>query len=898
MATELDSSPSSAGAVDSSHLRVRMKPAASAAARRVANYLRALGLCDRARVRELSQRIALSVTADDAEQHAARAVAEAQARFENWRSSLCSALPEGVNPLWLRAFIAARPEHFLGDMARAKRAARNFGNPAAGTGPTMATFTPQYFEPARLPSSFLGLVPPIVMTWAAACALWHAITLDGWTWAEAGWTGLFVFLFFQAAAGVSTAAIGFVGRMHQRMRAGRAARTSADAHPVDGESQVAQSGTDAAAPLPRTALLMPIYHESAEDVFAALAGMRESLAALPEGKAFDVFVLSDSRDPETCAEEERAFRRVAAASDNIPIYYHRRVRNERQKAGNLAEFFERWGPRYTYAITLDADSIMSGEMLVELIRRMEANPKLGLLQAPLAVHRAETLFARALSFSASLSGPMFTHGLSLWSGAYGNYYGHNAAVRVNAFLDCCALPKLNGEPPFGGHVLSHDFVEAALLCRAGWEVRIAHDLEGGSYEELPPTLTEYVARDHRWCQGNLQHLRIAAMHGIEPMSRIHLLLGAFAYLASPAWLAFVMLGLVAWNQTGAAFTHVATIVGLVTAAILVGPWVLGTLDGLLSARRRRAHGGALRLVPSALLGLVLGALVAPLLMIHHTRIVFSILSGRAVSWGAQQRRGTGNLVKVLRAEWPATVLGLGLGAWSLFAQTGLTLWFAPLWVPWALAIPLNLMVSSAAFGGFARKLGLLLVPTETQPDGLLRRIDELRVLTRSDASARFRDLVLDPVLVAAHVAKLAGKRPSASPKRLAELRTRALREGPASLSPFDWRAVAEDGDSMQILHREAWRRWPVEAWDLGREEPQLPPETARPVLASSNAAPVSTGAPSSRSAGAIVASLASERQRHEGPEEPGDEGERTPANGTIAPSFRAATLHPASRRGR
>jgi membrane glycosyltransferase len=896
VATELDSSPSSSGAVDSSHLRVRLKPAASAAARRVANYLRALGLSDRARVRELSQRIALSVTAHTAEEHASRAVAEAQARFESWRSSLLSALPEGVHPVWLKAFIASRPEHFLGDLARAKRSARTFGDPSAGTGPRMASFRPQHFERAHLPSSFLGLLPPIVMTWAAASALWHAITLDGWTWVELGWMGLFVFLFFQAAAGFSTASIGFIARLFGRRpgvdlpRAEVSRAEVAGAELLDREPRAGAEPADDAvvATLPRTALLIPIYHESAEDVFAALAGMRESLAALPEGKAFDVFVLSDSRDPEICAEEERAFRRVAAASDNIPIYYHRRARNERQKAGNLAEFFERWGPRYTYAITLDADSVMSGKVLVELVRRMEANPKLGILQAPLAVHRAETLFARALSFSASLCGPMFVHGLSLWSGPHGNYYGHNAAVRVSAFLDCCALPKLNGEPPFGGHVLSHDFVEAALLCRAGWEVRMAHDLDGGSYEELPPTLTEYVARDHRWCQGNLQHLRIAGMHGIEPMSRIHLLLGAFAYLSSPAWLAFVALGLVAWHQSGAAFQHAAMLVTLGTAVILAGPWLLGILDGLRSSARRRAHGG-LRLIPSALLGLSLGALLAPLLMIHHTRIVFSILSGRAVSWGAQQRRGSGQLAKVVRAEWPSTVLGLGLGAWSLLSPTDLTLWFAPLWVPWALSIPLNLIVSSAAFGGLARRLGLFLVPTEREPEGLLQRIDELRVLTRSDASARFRDLVLDPVLVAAHVARLEGRRPSASPKRLAELRTRALREGPASLSAQDWRTLAEDAESMQVLHREAWRRWPVEAWDLGREEPQLPPDTARPVLASSNPNP----------ARAPLSTLPAERPRQDPmASTEGDDVDVTPPAGTIAPSLRPATLHPASRRSR
>ena len=889
MATELESSPSSSAAVDSSHLRVRMKPAASRAARRVANYLRALGLSDRARVRDLSQRIALSVTADTAEQHAARAVAEAQARFENWRAALYSALPEGVNPLWLRAFIAARPEHFLGDMTRAKRAARNFGDPAAGTGPRLATFRKQEFEPARLPSSFLGLLPPLVMTWAATSALWHAITQDGWSWVEVAWTGLFVFLFFQAAAGFSTAAIGFFARLR-----GSARPTTWPALDAAEATDEAAAGpaSEADPGLPRTALLVPIYHESAEDVFAALAGMRESLAALPEGTAFEVFVLSDSRNPEVCADEERAFRRVATASDSIPIYYHRRVHNTRQKAGNLAEFFERWGPRYTYAITLDADSVMSGQILVELVRRMEANPKLGLLQAPLAVHRAETLFARTLSFASSLCGPMFTHGLSVWSGAHGNYYGHNAAIRVGAFLDCCALPELRGAPPLGGHVLSHDFVEAALLCRAGWEVRIAHDLEGGSYEELPPTLNEYVARDRRWCQGNLQHLRVAGMSGLEPMSRIHMLLGAFAYLASPAWLVFMVLGAVAMYESGEAFARVASLVGLGTAAVLVGPWVFGMLDGLRSSARRQTHGGAGGIVLSTVLGLVFGALLAPILMIHHTRIVISIFAGRAIGWGAQQRRGSGNLMKTIRAEWLATLLGLGVAAWTFLTPSGPSLWFAALWVPWALAIPLNLIVSSSAVGGFARRLGLLMVPTETQPEDLLCRIDELRVLTRSDVSARFRDLVLDPVLVAAHVAKLDGKRPTESAKRLAELRTRALREGPASLSAPEWHALAEDADSMLVLHRESWRRWPVEAWDLGREEPQIPPEVVRPVPAPSASVselPTERLDRVRRSQDEVEIDEDAEPASSELPGNSGDPG---------SSSIRSATVPPASRRSR
>jgi membrane glycosyltransferase len=826
VATEdVDSAPAASdAAADSSHLRLRKNPVCVRAVRRVANYLRALGLSDRQRVRELSQQIAEAVTGAaptaDEEQLAERAVAEAQDRFEAWRQALYAGLPEGVDPLWLRAFIGARPELFLGELARAQKAAAGFGDPLAGKGPRRAHFRPQEFERARVPRWLAGVALPALLTFGAAHVLWRSLARDGSHGLELGWVGLFAFLFFLAATGFSTAVLGYAARPRRASR--KSEHVDAGAAGIEGVEPA----------LPRTALVMPIYHESAEDVFAALAGIRESLASLPGGEAFEIFVLSDSRDPEVCADEERAFRRVKASGERIPIYYHRRAHNDHQKAGNLAEFFESWGPRYEYAVVLDADSIMSAPTLVELVRRIDREPQLALLQAPLTLHRAETSFARALAFSSSVCGPVFTRGLSLWSGPYGNYYGHNAVIRVSAFLDCCALPKLKGEPPFGGHVLSHDFVEAALLCRAGHAVRIAHDLPGGSYEGLPPTLPEYVARDHRWCQGNMQHLRVAAMRGLKPMSRIHLLLGAFAYLAGPVWLAFMTVGVLLWQRMDPAFSSALGWVALGTALLLLGPWLLGLLETLGDPLRRRAHGGALRLIGSTLFGLVQGALLAPLLMLHHTRIVLSILSGRAVGWGAQQRRAAGSFGRVVQAEWLSSALGIGVAVASSFSATGLIWWLAPLWLPWSLAIPINLAVSSPALGRFVRRLGLLSIPSEREPEPLLGRIEELRALTRGDASARYRDLVLDPVLVAAHVARLAGKKPSQPPKRLRQLRERALRDGPASLSASEWRALAEDAKSMQILHRDAWRRWPVESWDLGRDEPQVPADTPAPAAAS------------------------------------------------------------------
>jgi membrane glycosyltransferase len=318
----------------------------------------------------------------------------------------------------------------------------------------------------------------------------------------------------------------------------------------------------------------------------------------------------------------------------------------------------------------------------------------------------------------------------------------------------------------------------------------------------------------------------------------------------------MLAGVLLWRHTGAAFEGVAALVGVSTLVVLVAPWCLGLMDCIADPARRRAHGGGVRLLISTLSGLALGSVLAPVLMLHHTRIVVSILTGHAVGWGVQQRRASGSFGQIVRAELPSTVLGIGVALWSAFDQAGLFLWLAPLWLPWSLAMPINFVVSSTRVGHWLRRWGLLSVPSELEPEDLLRRIDELAVLTRSDATARFRDLVLDPVLVTAHIARLGGERSRESPRRLAELRARVLSGGPSSLSTREWRSLAGDAESMQILHREAWQHWPVESWDLGREEPQVPPETSRPALAAT-VAPAPRSAPVALSARA--ASPASQR---------------------------------------
>jgi membrane glycosyltransferase len=823
VASEVETNASSVH--DSSYVRThagdetRDDPRSKSLAR-VSEYLRALGLSDRLRVAALAEEV-VAANEESAEPTPVACVASAQARFQQFREAVFGADEAQVDPLWFRSFIATHPDAFLADAASARALVQHFGDPFQGRPPARQHFREQSFARMAIPSWALGLLPPTLFTACASVVLVRALAKDGLLAFELLWAGLFSSLCFLACAGLTAALIGFATRLFARK-----------------PQKLEQSKEVARAPLPRSALLLPIYHESAEHVFAAVAAMRESLAHTEGGDAFEIFVLSDSREPLRAAEEERAYRRVVALGDanlptlrgvTIPVYYRRRSRNERQKAGNLAEFFERFGHRYTYAVILDADSLMRGDTLVEMLRRMESAPRVALLQAPLALHRGATLFARAQQFVASVCGPMFTRGLSVWAGPQGNYYGHNAVVRVRAFLECCALPVLSGEPPLGGHILSHDFVEAALLCRAGWEVRIAPDLEG-SWEELPASLPDYVTRDRRWCQGNLQHLRIAFSEGLRPMSRVHMLIGAAQYMAGPAWLAFVLVGALLTRRGSHVDPRIALSLSLSTMTVLLLPRLLGLLETLRDPELRRAHGGALRLSLGVLVEAVFSLALAPLLMMHHTRIISSILFGRTVSWGAQARRAQGQFSIIVRSEWTTSLLGaLLLGSLLAFAPE-LTLWLAPLWLPSLFAIPLSLLASTEFLGQALRRMGILSVPSETEPDELLLRAEDMRALTMGDACARFRDLVLDPVLNHAHVARLlaVATEKQADEDARERLIAKALRGGPTALAPDERELLMRDPGSMARLHREAWQRWPVETFQLSRLDPQLPFERSSP----------------------------------------------------------------------
>jgi membrane glycosyltransferase len=537
----------------------------------------------------------------------------------------------------------------------------------------------------------------------------------------------------------------------------------------------------------KTVVVMPIYNESTARTFAAVAAIRESIEATGLGAHFDYFIVSDTTNPDIWVAEERAFlalrQRLGA---DARIYYRHRPKNHHRKAGNIADFVTRWGGHYEHMVVLDADSLMTGTCIVRLAAAMEADPDAGIIQSlPLIINR-NTFFARLQQFAARVYGPVIATGLAIWSGRDGNYWGHNAIIRTKAFADHCGLPDLKGKPPFGGHVLSHDFVEAALMRRAGWSVYMLPDLTG-SYEESPPSLIDIATRDRRWCQGNLQHSRIIGAKGLKLSTRQHFATGMMAYLASPFWLMQLVVGILIVLQVNYArpeyFTEefrlfpvwprfdperALNLFGL-TMAILLAPKLFGLLLTLFDGKLRRACGGGIRLVLSAFLEILFSAFFAPIMMVIQSGSVFQILVGRDTGWNPQRRDdGSIPFKDIVRRHRAHALLGLVAGLSAFMIATTLFAWMSPTIVGLVLAIPLSWASGNLALGLWLKRRGLLMTPEEGDPPAIALRANTLQA---EFAQAGFDDadgltvLHADPMLRATHEAML----PQVQPRRRGEI---------------------------------------------------------------------------------------------------------------------------------
>jgi membrane glycosyltransferase len=493
-----------------------------------------------------------------------------------------------------------------------------------------------------------------------------------------------------------------------------------------------------------TALVMPIYNEDPVRTTAALQAMAEALQHLGAHRGFEIVILSDSTNADSWVRETLGVDRLRnSLLPVMPVWYRRRWQNIARKSGNIEDFVTRWGARYDHMIVLDADSLIDAPTLQQLVRAMQADPDLGILQTAPQLIGAKTLFGRLQQFAACVYGPVITRGLGAWSGDSGNYWGHNAIIRMTAFAEQCGLPKLKGRKPFGGFVLSHDFVEAALMRRAGWKVRMATDC-GGTWEESPPSLIDIAIRDRRWAQGNLQHMKIIGSTGLSFASRMHLGVGIMSYLSSPLWLVMIGIGFALavqshlirpeyFNRDFQLFptwprfdVELMMTLFWFSMVVLLIPKMLGLIRALLSSRIRRGSGGVIGVAASFVLEVVLSALYAPILMLIQCRHVFEVFMGRDSGWKPQQRDSVGTTWSDAWHYHKRHMLLSGMTAVIVwFLSPPLLAWLSPALLGLLLAVPLSRASGSESLGRALSKLALLRTPEETQTPALMARRQEL-----------------------------------------------------------------------------------------------------------------------------------------------------------------------------
>lgn len=590
----------------------------------------------------------------------------------------------------------------------------------------------------------------------------------------------------------------------------------------------------------RHAVVIPVYNEDSVKVCARIEAIYRSIEATGNLDSFDFFILSDTRDLNLWVIEETSWTNLCRRLDGFGrIYYRRRKTNENRKAGNIGDFVRTWGGGYEAMLVLDADSLMDGADIVKMTRVMEAYPRLGILQTPPKLIRGSSIFTRLQQFAMRLYGPLFIRGLNFWQLMGGSYWGHNALIRVQPFSEFCELPALPGREPFGGRILSHDFVEAALMVSQGWEVWLAWDIEG-TFEEAPPTLVDHLIRDRRWCQGNLQHMWLIFARKLPFSVRMHLFMGIMAYLGSPVWFLFLVLGTwVAWDRSSSELSQLPfenyaarwfDINGVQQSLILTGvifgllflPKILAVIGGILTPSIRRSFGGGFRIMFGAVFETIVSMLLAPCIMVAHTLMVLSIVAGRAVGWGNQNRETDGtSWGDAFRFHAPQTILGI---IWTGVAITigynsknpnGLTskyafvLWMIPILLGLLLAAPVSVWTSRTRYGKALLKRKLLATPEEINLPSVMTLADNATAAVDSalDASVEGRfgvvAAIVDPYVNGVHVSLLEHSELTAADEALAE---RCLSEGPTGITKNELSELLYLAPAMLMMHRAVWLR--------------------------------------------------------------------------------------------
>jgi membrane glycosyltransferase len=561
----------------------------------------------------------------------------------------------------------------------------------------------------------LVVLTAIALLWLAAATL----SSDGFGALDAALLALFAVTLPWTVIGFWNAAIGFL-----IMRLAR-----------DPVAVVFPTAARAPRDLPihaSVAVLVCIRNETPARVLRNLAPMLDGLQHAGVAAQFHVYILSDTTDAAIAADEDVIFAQLAQAwRDRIAVTYRRRTDNVGFKAGNIREFCERFGARHEIAVTLDADSVMPAAAVLRLVRLLQADPRLGIVQALVIGLPTTSAFARIFQFGMRLGMRSWTIGGAWWQGDCGPYWGHNAALRLAPFIAHCQLPELPG----GGHVLSHDQVEAVLMRRAGYEVRVLPEEDLG-WEENPPTLVEFIRRDLRWCQGNMQYWRFLVMPGLELVSRCQLALAIMMFVGSPAWIGLLLVGTIAAALAPDAF--VDPFYGYWLLGVYLSMWfapkIATVTDVLLRRPLRAAYGGGLRLLASVVSEVVFFLLLSPIQWLSHTLLLLGLPFGLGVGWSAQARhQHTVSLLRAVWRFWPQTLLGL--------ASIGVLAVRNPSAIPvalliaggLALAVPLAIISAMPLIGRVMTRIGLGRLPEETAPPETLRALQLTPLIPRNDA---------------------------------------------------------------------------------------------------------------------------------------------------------------------
>ena len=520
----------------------------------------------------------------------------------------------------------------------------------------------------------------------------------------------------------------------------------------------------------KTVLLMPTYNEDPAQTCATLYSMGQALIEAGLQEQFEIFIISDSNKPDLWVKETVAVAKLRESlSPQIKVWYRRRHNNKAKKAGNVHEFVSRWGARYDYMLVLDADSLLLASTLETLMKEMATDPRSGIIQTLPCLYRGDTLFARLQQFAGTIYGPIVARGITAWQGNDGNYWGHNAIIRIRAFAQSAGLPTIGGIKPFAGDILSHDFVEAALMRRDGWSVRMLPALKG-SWEESPPSLSDVAVRDRRWAQGNIQHLAVLKAKGLRWPNRFHMITGVMGYMASPFWFALILVGVAMAIQI-----HYSNIeyfgeqisllpnwpvfdsqrmlnLFIFTMGVLLVPKVLGVIRACFHAPLRKPL-GIIRMFLGMLIEIFFSVLYAPIFMLIHSKHIIDILRGRDSGWSTQQRQyGKTPWLALTKLHFWHTIIGLGLAAVCYYYSPMLLVWLSPTLVGLVLSIPLSALSGSRLLARTLRFFGLLNIPEEVNEIPMIVQRDTFsKSLHAYLQNVTVQSVILQPLFREAHL---------------------------------------------------------------------------------------------------------------------------------------------------